>query len=315
MLKKLFFPGLLFILLSLKADALVPDFSLENIYEEDKVFLKVKGEPNAPVALFYMPDFASTSFSIIVGWTDAVDGTFWKVIKTSTYRIDSHIPVFVIINGYMSATATWPYSPPVIPPFSISTTTVVVPLLSTSTVPISGNGKYEVSDNQSAFIASATTSTTTLTLFGKLLGATSITVCQSRSECAFITVRVEATSTPATLAAGKVSTDRLLSTSTSTSTGMTRALSAFNEPFIPVYTPPQYKFYKLLKYGSRGTEVEELQKRLLEEGFFSGDITGFYGAVTAYAVREYQRANNIPVLGILGPMTQERLNGGSNRSL
>lgn len=314
MLKKLFFPGLLFILLSLRANALIPDLSLENIYEEDKVFLKVKGEPNAPVALFYTPDFASTSFSAIVGWTDAIDGTFWKVIKTSTYRIDSHIPVFVIINGYTSATTTWPYSPPVIPPFSISTTTVVVPLLSTSTLPISGNGKYEVSDNQSAFIASATTSTTTLTLFGKLLGATSITVCQSRSECAFITVRVEATSTPAALVTGKIFTDKLLSTSTSTSTstGMT---DTFNEPFIPIYTPPQYKFFKLLKYGSKGTEVEELQKRLVEEGFFSGDVTGFYGAVTAYAVREYQRANNIPALGILGPMTRERLNGYGNPSL
>lgn len=312
MLKKLFFPVLLFVTLFLKADALIPTLSLEKIYEEDKVFLKVKGDPNAPVALFYMPDFASTSFSAIVGWTDSNDGTFWKVIKTSTYRIDSHVPVFVIINGYISATTTWPYSPPIITPFSLGTTTVAVPLLSTSSLPILGNGNYYVSNNESAFIASATTSTTTLTLFGKLLGATSITVCQSRSECAFITVRVEATSTPIAITSSR----ETFATTSTTTPNIVMSSNIFPTPApstssifdIPVYTPPTYKFYRLLKYGSRGKEVEELQKRLLEEGFFPEEPTGYYGAVTAYAVREYQRAHSLPVLGILGPMTREKLN-------
>src|SRR2546427_9598551 len=59
--------------------------------------------------LFPYTTLFRSSQSAIVGWTDE-NGEFWKVFKTSTYRIDASVPVFVITNGYTSATATWPYA-------------------------------------------------------------------------------------------------------------------------------------------------------------------------------------------------------------
>ena len=41
--------------------------------------------------------------------------------------------------------------------------------------------------------------------------------------------------------------------------------------------------------GSSGTEVEEIQRVLKERGLFTGEITGYYGAQTAEAVRDFQR--------------------------
>ncbi|WP_227938614.1 C40 family peptidase [Alkalihalobacillus deserti] len=59
----------------------------------------------------------------------------------------------------------------------------------------------------------------------------------------------------------------------------------------------------LLRSGSSGTQVEQLQQKLKERGHYNYTITGQFGRITEAAVKEYQRANNLVVDGIVGPQT------------
>lgn len=72
-----------------------------------------------------------------------------------------------------------------------------------------------------------------------------------------------------------------------------------------------YKFYKPLDVGSTGTDVTELQKRLTADGWYSGPITGRYGALTQAAVKKYQKAYGLKQLGNVGPSTRALLNKGA----
>ncbi|MFV8826369.1 peptidoglycan-binding protein [Alkalihalobacterium sp. APHAB7] len=63
----------------------------------------------------------------------------------------------------------------------------------------------------------------------------------------------------------------------------------------------------LLRSGSQGQAVTELQQILKEHGHFNHHVTGYYGRVTQNAVREYQRKNRLTVDGIVGPQTISHL--------
>ncbi len=69
-----------------------------------------------------------------------------------------------------------------------------------------------------------------------------------------------------------------------------------------------FKFNKNLKFGSKGNDVTELQKRLTAEGVYTGPITGYFGKLTREAVKKYQKANDLKVDGIVGPKTRAVLN-------
>jgi len=71
----------------------------------------------------------------------------------------------------------------------------------------------------------------------------------------------------------------------------------------------------LLKKGSRGAAVSELQTKLKEKGFYSGSIDGIFGSGTENAVKAFQRASGLTADGIAGPKTIAALNqsGGSSR--
>lgn len=59
----------------------------------------------------------------------------------------------------------------------------------------------------------------------------------------------------------------------------------------------------LSKYGSRGTEVTQIQTKLKRWGYYSGNIDGIYGTQTVNAVKYFQRKNRLTVDGIAGPAT------------
>ena len=59
----------------------------------------------------------------------------------------------------------------------------------------------------------------------------------------------------------------------------------------------------LSKYGSRGTEVTQIQTKLKRWGYYSGNIDGIYGTQTVNAVKYFQRKNGLTVDGIAGPAT------------
>lgn len=72
---------------------------------------------------------------------------------------------------------------------------------------------------------------------------------------------------------------------------------------------PTYKFYRNLGIGSWGTDVFELQKRLVKENLATFTPTGYFGGKTLEAVVNYQIVNGIkPITGYCGPLTRTKLN-------
>ncbi len=59
----------------------------------------------------------------------------------------------------------------------------------------------------------------------------------------------------------------------------------------------------LSKYGSSGSEVRNIQTRLRDWGYYTGEIDGIYGSRTVAAVKWFQKNNGLSADGICGPMT------------
>jgi len=76
----------------------------------------------------------------------------------------------------------------------------------------------------------------------------------------------------------------------------------------------------LSKYGSRGSEVTQIQTKLKRWGYYNGNIDGIYGTQTLNAVKYFQRKNGLTVDGIAGPATLKAMgifnssNSGSSSS-
>lgn len=64
---------------------------------------------------------------------------------------------------------------------------------------------------------------------------------------------------------------------------------------------------RVLKIGSVGTDVMEIQSMLRSLGFYFGEIDGIYGNATANAVRNFQRGFGLTVDGTVGPETFKAL--------
>jgi YVTN family beta-propeller protein len=65
-----------------------------------------------------------------------------------------------------------------------------------------------------------------------------------------------------------------------------------------------------LKRGDVSPEVAQIQKTLKDAGYYRGRATGFYGSLTAAAVKKFQADNNLKVDGIVGPQTLSALKIG-----
>lgn len=61
--------------------------------------------------------------------------------------------------------------------------------------------------------------------------------------------------------------------------------------------------YGLSKYGSRGSEVTQIQTKLKRWGYYNGNIDGIYGSQTVAAVKWFQRKNGLTADGIAGTKT------------
>ena len=60
---------------------------------------------------------------------------------------------------------------------------------------------------------------------------------------------------------------------------------------------------RVLRIGSTGTDVMEIQSMLMKLGYYFGNIDGIYGVMTASAVRSFQRSFGLVADGIVGPAT------------
>lgn len=65
--------------------------------------------------------------------------------------------------------------------------------------------------------------------------------------------------------------------------------------------------YALSKYGSRGSEVKQIQTKLKNWGYYKGNVDGIYGSQTLEAVKYFQRKNGLTVDGIAGSATLKAL--------
>ncbi|KKW20132.1 MAG: hypothetical protein UY63_C0001G0037 [Parcubacteria group bacterium GW2011_GWA2_51_10] len=77
-----------------------------------------------------------------------------------------------------------------------------------------------------------------------------------------------------------------------------------------------YNFTKMLQRGSRGRDVEELQKILIAAGYLDIEApTAFFGVMTEAAVKAYQEANGLEQVGVVGPKTRALLNKGTSSKM
>jgi N-acetylmuramoyl-L-alanine amidase len=59
----------------------------------------------------------------------------------------------------------------------------------------------------------------------------------------------------------------------------------------------------LSKYGSRGEEVRQIQKKLKSLGYYTGAVDGIYGTGTKNAVIAFQKSCGLTADGVAGPKT------------
>ncbi len=59
----------------------------------------------------------------------------------------------------------------------------------------------------------------------------------------------------------------------------------------------------VLKQGSRGDSVKQMQQKLKNWGYYDGAVDGIYGSGTASAVKDFQKNLGLRVDGIAGPVT------------
>lgn len=59
----------------------------------------------------------------------------------------------------------------------------------------------------------------------------------------------------------------------------------------------------LSKYGSRGSEVTQIQTKLKRWGYYKGSVDGIFGSGTLSAVKLFQKKNGLAIDGIAGTKT------------
>ena len=81
--------------------------------------------------------------------------------------------------------------------------------------------------------------------------------------------------------------------------------------YVLVTPPPDGQvIYVTLQRGHYGTLVEQLQKELKAQGYYSGATDGYFGEGTENAVKAFQRVKGLEVDGIAGTATLRRLYQG-----
>ena len=63
----------------------------------------------------------------------------------------------------------------------------------------------------------------------------------------------------------------------------------------------------VLRKGSKGNEVKEVQRRLKQWGYYSGGVDGVFGAGTRAAVIAFQKKNGLTADGVVGKATYKAL--------
>ena len=74
-----------------------------------------------------------------------------------------------------------------------------------------------------------------------------------------------------------------------------------------VFILPTQTQAAVLKRGSTGDKVSQMQQKLKNWGYYTGEVDGIFGSKTESAVRYFQRKNGLVEDGIVGPATAKKL--------
>ena len=88
--------------------------------------------------------------------------------------------------------------------------------------------------------------------------------------------------------------------------GAAIAANEMNKTQIAIVSPEAQET-AVLRNGSSGAEVKELQRRLKEWGYYKGEVDGIYGKATVEAVKFFQSKNGLTPDGIAGKDTFKAL--------
>ena len=66
-------------------------------------------------------------------------------------------------------------------------------------------------------------------------------------------------------------------------------------------------FTAVLRQGSKGSEVKEMQRRLKQWGYYKGSVDGVFGSGTRAAVIAFQKKNGLTADGVVGKATYKAL--------
>ena len=67
------------------------------------------------------------------------------------------------------------------------------------------------------------------------------------------------------------------------------------------------RFDRNLGVGVSGNDVQGMQEYLHDQGYYNGNVTGYFGPVTATAVAQWQSSQGLSSVGIVGPASRERI--------
>ena len=83
--------------------------------------------------------------------------------------------------------------------------------------------------------------------------------------------------------------------------------------YVSLQTAPSSGSTTLLRSGSRGSAVKQLQEQLILLGYLNDRADGLFGRLTDAAVRQYQRRNGLTVDGIAGKITLGQVSAEAQR--
>ena len=114
--------------------------------------------------------------------------------------------------------------------------------------------------------------------------------------------RLYSSSAKSASAAAATNTPRPTATRRPTNTPRLTATPLPDNIYVRV-TPAPNGEYITLRRGYYGTPVEDMQKALKSQGYYSGATDGYYGEGTENAVEAFQRVKGLYVDGVAGPAT------------
>jgi peptidoglycan hydrolase-like protein with peptidoglycan-binding domain len=81
-----------------------------------------------------------------------------------------------------------------------------------------------------------------------------------------------------------------------------------------VFSLTSVAYADIYKDGSKGKDVEGIQQQLKKLGFFTGEVTGYFGSQTETAVKKFQVKKGLHADGVVGTGTYKYLFEGSNNT-